>query len=121
MLIRKLAECEEFVAGDNTYLRELLHPDKQPLDLRYSLAQAIVPPGKTSLDHTLKTSEVYYILRGVGEMTIDEETQKVESGDAIYIPPLARQFIHNYGKEPLVFICIVDPAWRIEDETIFRG
>lgn len=119
MLIQKLSACEEFIAGDDTILRELLHPDKQPLQLRYSLAHAIVPIGQTSTPHSLTTSEVYYILSGQGEMRIDDELQIVEPGDAVYIPPHARQSIHNCGNEPLVFICIVDPAWRKEDETIY--
>jgi mannose-6-phosphate isomerase-like protein (cupin superfamily) len=119
MLIQKLNHCPEFVAGDGTLLRELLHPDKQAIALRYSLAHAIVPPGQTSIPHSLSTTEVYFILSGVGEMHIDDETQPVEPGDAIYIPPDAKQFIHNPGQEPLVFICMVDPAWRKEDETVY--
>ena len=75
--------------------------------------------GETSQPHSLKTSEVYYILSGKGEMSIEAETQLVEPGDTVYIPPNARQFIHNCGSEPLVFICIVDPAWRKEDETVY--
>jgi mannose-6-phosphate isomerase-like protein (cupin superfamily) len=121
MLIRKLHQCEEFVAGDGTLLRELLHPDKQSLELRYSLAHAIVPMGQISIPHALTTSEVYYILSGVGEMHINDETRFVEPGDAVYIPPNARQFIQNTGTEPLVFICIVDPAWRKADETVYRS
>ena len=118
MLVRKLNNCAEFIAGDSTRLRELLHPDKQPLELRYSLAHATLGLGETSQPHSLKTSEVYYILSGQGEMHIGEETQVVEPGDAVYIPPNAKQFIHSCGSEPLVFICIVDPAWRQEDETV---
>ncbi|MBZ8181901.1 cupin domain-containing protein, partial [Oscillatoria salina] len=86
----------------------------------YSLARAIVPVGETSQPHSLTTSEVYYILTGKGEMHIDGETEFVEPGDAIYIPPNAKQFIHNCGDEPLIFICIVDPAWRQEDETVYE-
>ncbi|NJL85231.1 MAG: cupin domain-containing protein [Leptolyngbyaceae cyanobacterium SM1_1_3] len=119
MLVQKLMDCEEFIAGDGTLLRELLHPDKQPLNLRYSLAHAAVPVGQVSAPHALKTSEVYYILSGRGEMHIEQETQLVKPGDAIYIPPDARQFIRNCGSEPLVFICIVDPAWHQADETVF--
>ncbi len=119
MLVRKLNDCAEFLAGDSTRLRELLHPDKQPIELRYSLAHATLAVGETSQPHSLKTSEVYYILSGEGEMHIGEETQIVEPGDAVYIPPNARQFIHSCGSEPLVFICIVDPAWRKEDETVY--
>ncbi|MBW4460223.1 MAG: cupin domain-containing protein [Nodosilinea sp. WJT8-NPBG4] len=120
MLIRKLLDCPEFVAGDGTQLRELLHPDKQDLALRYSLAHAILPAGQVSTPHALTTSEVYYILAGQGEMTIDGETSPVEPGDAVYIPPHARQHIRNTGDLPLVFICLVDPAWRQEDETVFE-
>ena len=68
MLIQKLNTCDEFIAGDSTRLRELLHPDKQPLALRYSLAHATLPVGETSQPHSINTSEVYYILSGRGEM-----------------------------------------------------
>jgi mannose-6-phosphate isomerase-like protein (cupin superfamily) len=119
MLIRKLLDCPEFIAGDGTHLRELLHPDKQDIALRYSLAHAVVPVGQASTPHALATSEVYYILAGQGVMQIDDETCAVEPGDAIYIPPDARQYIRNTGDSPLVFICLVDPAWQKEDETVF--
>jgi mannose-6-phosphate isomerase-like protein (cupin superfamily) len=119
MLIQKLNDCPEFIAGDATLLRELLHPDKQPIAIRYSLAHAIVPVGQTSTPHALATTEVYYILSGQGEMHIAEEVQTVEPGDAIYIPPHAKQFIHNSGTEPLIFICMVDPAWQKADETVY--
>lgn len=119
MLIRQLLDCPEFIAGDGTRLRELLHPDKQDIALGYSLAHAIVPVGQVSVPHALTTSEVYYILSGSGAMHINDEVQTVVPGDAVYIPPNARQSIRNLGQEPLVFICLVDPAWRKEDETIF--
>lgn len=119
MLVQKLDACAEFIAGDGTRLRELLHPDKQPIALRYSLAHAVLPVGEISQPHSLKTSEVYYILSGRGEMHIDDQSQLVEPGDAVYIPPNTRQFIRSCGDEPLVFICIVDPAWRQEDETVY--
>jgi mannose-6-phosphate isomerase-like protein (cupin superfamily) len=72
-----------------------------------------------STPHALTTSEVYYILSGTGEMYIDADISAVGPGDAIYIPPNARQYLRNNGSEPIVFICIVDPAWRAEDETVF--
>ncbi len=118
MFIKNLIDCEEFTAGDGSKLRELLHPDKADIDIRYSLAHAIVRPGQTATLHSLKTSEVYYIMEGEGIMHIDEESSKVHSGAAIYIPPGSKQYIHNSGKTDLVFLCIVDPAWRREDEEI---
>ena len=118
MFIRKLKDCEEFTAGDGSLLRELLHPDKADLALRYSLAHATIKSGQTTMLHSLKTSEVYYILEGNGIMHINEESAKVHSGDAIYIPPLSRQYIQNTGKTDLIFLCIVDPAWQRENEVI---
>lgn len=115
-----LNDCEPFYAGDNTLLREILHPDKANLQLRYSLAHAVVAPGLSSFKHSLETSEVYYILQGEGMMHIDDEHEKVKPGDTIYITPKAMQFISNIGNSDLIFICIVDPAWRVEDEIILE-
>lgn len=120
MFIKHLHDCEEFVAGDNTQLRELLHPDKQPLSIRYSLAHATVKPGLTSFEHALETSEIYYILQGNGLMFINDEQSEVSAGHVIYIAPKSRQCIKNIGKEDLLFLCIVDPAWRIEDEIVYN-
>ncbi|MCZ7403231.1 MAG: cupin domain-containing protein [Candidatus Methanoperedens sp.] len=118
MFIRDLKDCEEFSAGDNSILRELLHPDKADLAIQYSLAHAILKPGQTSRAHKLKTSEVYYILDGQGLMHINDEIEPVHDGHAIYIPPNSTQFFKNTGEKDLIFICIVDPAWRKEDELI---
>lgn len=120
MPVVHLKNCPEFSAGDGCRLREMLHPDKQNLDLRYSLAHAIVAPGQTTAPHRLRTSEVYYILAGQGRMIIDQETADVRPSDTVYIPPHATQSITNTGAEDLVFICIVDPAWRVEDEVILE-
>ncbi|MBU0469278.1 MAG: cupin domain-containing protein [Candidatus Omnitrophica bacterium] len=118
MLIRKFEDCQEIIAGDNCILREYLNPEKQDVDIRYSLAHAKVPIGETTWKHSLKTSEVYYILKGKGVMTIDEESRVLEKNDTVYIPPKAVQFIENTGDVDLEFICIVDPAWRKEDEVV---
>jgi mannose-6-phosphate isomerase-like protein (cupin superfamily) len=120
MLIKKLLDCEEFIAGDKTTLREILHPGKADLVITYSLAQAVLKPGDTSQKHKLKTSEVYYILEGSGEMHIGKETSLVKSSDTIYIPPHSLQYIKNVGQTDLKFLCIVDPAWKIEDEEVIN-
>lgn len=119
MFVENLYDCAEFMAGDNTILREILHPDKEDLSLRYSLAHAIVKPGLTSFKHKLSSSEVYYILQGKGLMFIGNEEKEVSVNDTVYIPPDSMQCIKNIGDVDLVFLCIVDPAWREEDETVF--
>jgi mannose-6-phosphate isomerase-like protein (cupin superfamily) len=53
-------------------------------------------------------------------MHIDGESSKVGPGVVIYIPPGAKQNIHNSGDTDLKFICMIDPAWREEDEEILE-
>lgn len=114
-----LNECIEFIAGDDTILREILHPDKHDVKLRYSLAHFRVLPGKKTKKHSLKTSEIYYIISGKGRMHVDEKEFEVSAQDTIYIPPNAVQFIENLSKsEEIVALAIVDPAWTSENETI---
>jgi mannose-6-phosphate isomerase-like protein (cupin superfamily) len=120
MLIRDIDECDPVAAGDGSTLRELLNPLKEDLDIRYSLAEARVRAGESTRAHQLKSAEVYYIVAGVGEMRIEDETAAVRSGQAVYIPPGATQSIRNTGDADLVFLCLVDPAWQPEDETILE-
>lgn len=118
MLVIETLSRPLLTAGDKTLLRELLHPAKDPVDIRYSLAHALVLPGNKSTPHRLRTSEVYYILAGSGTMHINAEARRVTVGAVVYIPPGATQYIHNTGTEGLSFLCIVDPAWRVEDEEV---
>lgn len=118
MKIIDLLDCEEFVAGDGSLLRQLLHPDKISIASRYSLCHAVVRSGQSTKPHRLRTSEVYYILEGEGVIFIDDESAAVRPGMLVYIPPLSTQHIKSTGTSDLTFICIVDPAWREEDEEI---
>ena len=116
MFVKYLKDCREFVAGDDSVLREILHPEKTDVLTRYSLAHARVEAGQKTKPHKLKSSEVYYVTAGQGLMHIDKESFKVGPDCTIYIPPDAVQCIENTGNSDLEFLCIVDPAWRPEDE-----
>lgn len=118
MLVIDPSSCPLLVAGDKTLLRELLHPAKHNMELGYSLAHATVQPGQQSVPHRLRASEVYYILSGVGLMHVEDEVSSVKAGQTVYIPPGATQYIANSGGQDLVFLCIVCPAWRAEDEEV---
>jgi len=119
MIIRDVKDCREITAGDGSALREILHPDRGPFPLGYSLARAVVGPGRKTTPHRLKSSEVYYIVEGRGLMHVERETAEVAAGQAVYIPALHTQHIENTGAGDLVFLCIVDPAWKPEDEEVF--
>ncbi len=118
MLVVDVNKCPEFIAGDETTLREVLHPGRAGAAIPYSLAHAALSPGRRSLSHRLRGSEVYYILRGRGRIHVGGESSEVHEGNVVYVPPGATQFIENTGGEELAFLCIVDPAWRAEDEEV---
>jgi mannose-6-phosphate isomerase-like protein (cupin superfamily) len=120
MLIRDLSSSKEFVAGDNTLLKELLNPLTDDLELRYSFAVGRVQAGGTTYLHRLKNSEVYFFLKGMGEITVAGETAVVGASQAVYVPPSSTQQIKNVGRDELLFVCIVDPAWKEEDEEILE-
>lgn len=121
MHIKHLKDCVEFTAGDGSRLREILNPLNQELKINYSLAWALVEPGEKTVPHRLKHSEVYYILRGVGVMHINNEKKEVGQDDTVYIPPGSVQYIENRGEKKLEFLCIVDPAWKPEIEEVLSG
>ncbi len=115
-----LGDRLEFLAGDHTVLRELLHPAKQTLTFGYSLAHGTLAPGGRSKWHRLTSSEVYYIIAGRGILTVDDSAVAVEAGATIYVPPGARQSLENNGSTAIEFLCLVDPAWRLEDEEVLE-
>lgn len=122
MLIKDIKSSNYFDAVDETFLSELLHPKNDGVKLDFSIAHAVLKPGKSSLPHVLNESvEVYYILEGHGQMHIDHEVEAVESGQAVYIPPKKNQWIKNTGDDDLKFLCIVSPPWRESDEELISN
>ncbi len=120
MLKVRLTDRSEFPAGDDTILRELLHPAKHLVRIGYSVAHGRLAPGRRSKRHRLAGSEVYYFISGQGRMAIDDATVPIEEGSVIYVHPGETQSLENTGSTAIEFLCLVDPAWRIEDETILE-
>jgi len=125
MLIRDIKDAEYFRSGDNCVLCELLHPKNSEsygvgqLSMGYSISHAKVLKGEKSLPHRLvRSSEVYYILSGEGRMHIEDESEVLSSGQGVYIPPGAVQYIENTGECDLVFLAVVSPMWDDSDEEI---
>ncbi|BCA56125.1 hypothetical protein W02_32650 [Nitrospira sp. KM1] len=114
------SDCPEFLAGDHTRLREILHPTKHQLKLGYSLAHGTLAPGQRSKLHVLASSEVYYFISGAGRFTIDDQDMEVEAGTTLYVPPGAQQSLQNTGTLTIEFLCLVDPPWKPDDERILE-
>jgi mannose-6-phosphate isomerase-like protein (cupin superfamily) len=118
VVTRTYQEAVEITAGDGCQLRELLHPHRDAVAIGYSLAQASVGAGKSTLPHRLKQSEVYFGLSGTATLYVDFAPYPVAAGTAVYIPPGAMQYVVNDNTAPFVFLCLVDPPWCSADETI---
>ena len=116
MFVKNISDCREFTANDGCRIREVLHPENDPVHLPYSLAHACIAPDSQSYRHRLKQAEVYYILAGSGVMHINEEQQPVKTGDMIYIPSDAIQWLENTGDTDLNFLALVSPPWNEKDD-----
>jgi mannose-6-phosphate isomerase-like protein (cupin superfamily) len=121
MIIKDLKNCNYALVQDKTILCEFLHPERESnqLEMDYSIAHAIIREGQSSTPHCLDhSSEVYFILEGRGRMYIDDDQQVITTGQAVYIPPGALQWIKNIGETDLKFLCIVSPPWRAENDHL---
>jgi mannose-6-phosphate isomerase-like protein (cupin superfamily) len=120
VFVKTLKDCPEFLAGDHTILREMLHPAKAPIEVRYSLAHGRLEQGRRSKRHQLGITEVYYFLTGRGRLRVGDEEVSVEPGMIVYVPPGATQSLENTGPVTIEFLCLVDPAWQPQYEEILE-
>ena len=110
-----------FVKGsEGTKIKQYFHPQNTVNEIKYSLAQFTLDISKKTKLHKIKSSEIYYILEGKGKLIINEKIFFLEKDDSAYVPPNSTQFIENVGTKELRFLCIVEPAWKIEDENILE-
>ena len=77
MDIKNLQEVEAFITKDGSEIRELLAYRNSNIQ-KQSLAEARLKPGaRTAPHYHPKTEEIYYILRGAGEVTIGQQSRGV--------------------------------------------
>ncbi|GKS67707.1 hypothetical protein YTPLAS73_12540 [Nitrosarchaeum sp.] len=120
MSVRKGSEIETILGNEGTKIKQYFHPHNTLNGIGYSLAHFTLESGKKSIPHKIKSSEIYYILEGDAVLTINDEIHRLEKDDSVYVPPLSKQHIENTGTVDLRFLCIVEPAWKPEDETILE-
>ena len=118
MIIVDLNTANSIQGSEGTQIKQIFHPHNTMLGIRYSVIQCVIEPGKRSKPHKLKSSEIYFILKGYGNLHVNDESSDIKENQAAYIPPFSKQYIENVGNVDLQFLCIVDPAWKQEDEII---
>jgi len=117
MSFKKNSEIQSIQGNEGTIIKQIFHPHNTLNGINYSLAQFTLESGKKSKKHKLTSSEIYYVLEGSAILKINEDEYSLEKNDSVYVPPNSEQFIKNIGTENLVFLCIVEPAWKAENET----
>ena len=120
MSLKKNSEIESIQGIEGTKIKQFFHPHNTLEGIGYSLAQFTLEPGKKSKLHKLKSSEIYYILEGKANLRVDDENLELEKDDSVYVPSNSKQNIENVGEEDLRFLCIVEPAWKADDEIILE-
>ncbi|MEW7980431.1 MAG: cupin domain-containing protein [gamma proteobacterium symbiont of Phacoides pectinatus] len=115
---RRSGQIDSYITRDGSVIRELLHPSRDPI-LNQSIAEASVAPGVTThLHRHHQSEEVYYVLRGAGEMRLDDRCFSIAPGDTILIPPGTPHQLHNNGSEALVILCCCSPAYYHQDTQL---
>jgi mannose-6-phosphate isomerase-like protein (cupin superfamily) len=114
MDVQSVDRAEAFVTKDGSAIRELHHTAAQ------SLAEATLEPGQATARHYHRASEeIYFVLKGQGEMELDGQTAFLRPGDAVLIPPGAWHTIENNGTSELRFLCTCSPPYS-HDDTFFE-
>ena len=78
--------------------------DNNELEGLLFMAQAHLPPGEKIETHVDPYEEIYYVLKGEGIMMVNHETQKVQPGDATWIPYGAPHSLENPSTEECVIL-----------------
>jgi mannose-6-phosphate isomerase-like protein (cupin superfamily) len=108
--IQSVNRAEPFRTKDGSTIRELHHTAAQ------SLAEATLEPDQATERHYHRLSEeIYFVLKGAGDMEIDGEHKRIAVGDAVLIPPGAWHSLHNNGTSELRILCACSPPYAHED------
>lgn len=114
-------DIQPYATKDGSEIRELMHPDRHG-NLRQSLAEAVVYPGRQTVLHKhLRTEELYHVTAGEGLMTLGAERFAVRAGDTVCIPPGTPHCIANTGAEPLRILCCCAPPYAHDDTILLTG
>jgi len=120
MSVRKNSEIQSIQGNEGTKIKQYFHPHNTLNGINYSVAQFTLEPSKRSKLHQLRSSEIYYILEGNAILNVNEDIHHLKKDDSVYVPSNSKQFIENTGSDNLRFLCIVEPAWKAENEILLE-
>ena len=114
MRLESVNRAEPFRTKDGSTIRELHHTDSQ------SLAEATLEADQATERHYHReTEEIYFVVKGAGDIEVDGEHKRIAVGDAVLIPPGAWHTLHNNGTSELRILCCCAPPYS-HDDTFFE-
>ena len=102
---RKNLETINDICGE---IQEMCHTDN--MSVAY-----ITVTGKSAPHLHKETEEIYFIVKGEGIITIDDEQEKVEKDDTISIPKNKFHSIEKTSSGSLELIAITNPRYNPDD------
>ncbi len=64
--------------------------------------------------HSHQQEQCYFIVEGIGKMTVGEETAEIRSGDCVFIPSNEPHGLENTGSGVLRYLSAASPSWGSE-------
>ncbi len=64
--------------------------------------------------HSHEPEQMYYILEGIGEMKVNDETRTVQSGDCIFFNSQSTHGLKNTGNGRLRYLSAASPSFTRE-------
>ena len=75
-----------------------------------------VPAGaEQNLRSHEEAEQVYVVVRGAGTMSVAGDTQRVEEGDLILVPPATDHSIANNGDSELAYVSVQSPPVAVAE------
>jgi mannose-6-phosphate isomerase-like protein (cupin superfamily) len=114
VLVRRLSEA---AAIDVHQLRSRILMDAGELGSRnLSVNWLEVPAGASEeLRSHEEAEQVYVVVGGSGTMSATGDTQQLERGDLVMIPPATDHSVANEGPEALALISVQSPAVSVDE------
>lgn len=111
MIVRNLVDKEvletTYIAHGGAIAQMVL--DQRVLKDIGFLAIASLEKGNVISAHVDPMEEIYFIYSGEGEMTVDDETRHVKTGDAIWVPTGSLHALANSGQDRLYILVVASP------------
>ena len=121
MHVSTLDDAAAFVTRAGAPTRELAGPVSIPT-ANQSLAEATVPVGGATDEHSHRLSEeLYFLQSGSGRLRVGDEHRDVRAGECIVIPPGAVHKLTNSGDVPIRLLCCCAPPYSDADTVLTGG